>query len=62
MANSVPFPPSVKVSTRSYNPGTFPSTEFQSLDGTKTHIRYGNKRVNSTLQLGFAICLLKSFF
>ena len=53
MANSVPFPPSVKVSTRSYNPGTFPSTEFQSLDGTKTHIRYGNKRVNSTLQLGF---------
>ena len=54
MANSVPFPPSVKVSTRSYNPGTFPSTEFQSLDGTKTHIRYGNKRVNSTLQLGFA--------
>lgn len=54
MANPVPFPPSVKVSSRSYNPGTFPSTEFQSLDGTKTHIRYGNKRVNASLQLGFS--------
>ena len=53
MANSVPFPPSVKVSTRSYNPGTFPSTDFQSLDGTKTHIRYGANRVNASLQLGF---------
>ena len=55
MANSVPFPPSVKVSTRSYNPGTYPSTEFQSLDGTKTHIRYGANSVNARLQLGFAI-------
>ena len=54
MANSVPFPPSVKVSTRSYNPGTYPSTEFQSLDGTKTHIRYGANRVTASLQLGFA--------
>ena len=54
MAKSVPFPPSVKVSTRSYNPGTYPSTEFQSLDGTKTHIRYGANRVNASLQLGFA--------
>jgi hypothetical protein len=54
MANSVPFPPSIKVSTRSYNPGIYPSTDFKSLDGTRTHIRYGNKRVDATLQLGFS--------
>ena len=54
MANSVPFPPSIKVSTRSYNPGVYPSTDFKSLDGTRTHIRYGNKRVDASLQLGFS--------
>ena len=53
MANSVPFPPSIKVSTRSYNPGVYPSASFQSLDGTKTHIRYSNKRVDASLKLGF---------
>jgi len=52
MATERPFP-TVKPSTRSYTPGTYPSTDFESLDGTKTHIRYGNKRVNATLQLGF---------
>tara|TARA_R100001510_G_C7629536_1_gene188687 strand:+ start:215 stop:691 length:477 start_codon:yes stop_codon:yes gene_type:complete len=46
--------PLIKPSSRSYNPGTYPSTTFESLDGTKTHIRYGNKRVNATLQLGFS--------
>ena len=54
MANSVPFPSSIKASTRSYKPGVYPSTSFQSLDGTKTHIRYGNKRVDATLQLSFS--------
>jgi len=53
MATAQPFP-TVKPSSRSYNPGTYPSTDFESLDGTKTHLRYGNKRVNATLQLGFA--------
>lgn len=53
MPTPKPFP-SIKPSSRSYNPGTYPSTDFESLDGTKTHIRYGNKRVNATLQLGFS--------
>ena len=53
MATERPFP-TVKPSTRSYTPGTYPSTDFESLDGTKTHIRYGNKRVNATLSLGFS--------
>ncbi len=53
MPTSKPFP-QIKPSSRSYNPGTYPSTDFESLDGTKTHIRYGNKRVNATLQLGFS--------
>ena len=48
-----PFP-TIKPSSRSYNPGQYPSATFESLDGTKTHLRYGNKRVNATLQLGFA--------
>ena len=46
--------PTIKPSSRSYNPGQYPSATFESLDGTKTHLRYGNKRVNATLQLGFA--------
>tara|TARA_R100000664_G_C2748010_1_gene135469 strand:+ start:805 stop:1242 length:438 start_codon:yes stop_codon:yes gene_type:complete len=46
--------PSIKPSSRIFNPGTYPSTTFESLDGTKTHIRYGNKRVNATLTLGFS--------
>ena len=45
--------PSIKPNTRSYEPGTYPSNTFESLDGTKTHLRYGNKRVNATLTLGF---------
>ena len=53
MTTERPFP-AVKPSSRSYTPGTFPSTDFESLDGTKTHIRYGNRRVNSTLTLGFS--------
>ena len=46
--------PSIKPSSRSYKPRTYPSTDFESLDGTKTHIRFGNKRVNATLTLGFS--------
>jgi hypothetical protein len=46
--------PGIKPSSRSYSPGTYPSTDFESLDGTKTHLRFGNKRVNATLQLGFS--------
>lgn len=46
--------PDVKPSTRTFSPGTYPSNIFESLDGTKTHIRYGDSQVNSTLQLGFS--------
>jgi len=46
--------PSVKPSSRSYEPGDYPSNTFESLDGTKTHLRYGNKRVNASLTLGFS--------
>ena len=53
MATAQPFP-TVKPTSRSYNPGTYPSTTFESLDGTKTHLRFGNERVNATLTLGFS--------
>ena len=53
MSTARPFP-TIKPSSRSYNPGTYPSTDFESLDGTKTHLRFGNRRVNATLQLGFS--------
>ena len=45
--------PSVKPSSRSYEPGDYPSNTFESLDGTKTHLRFGNKRLNATLTLSF---------
>ena len=53
MTTAQPFP-NIKPSSRNFNPGTYPSRDFESLDGTKTHLRYGNKRVNATLTLGFA--------
>jgi len=53
MTTEKPFP-TVKPTSRRYSPGTYPSTNFESLDGTKTHLRYGNKRVNATLSLGFS--------
>ena len=46
--------PAVRPSSRSFSPGEYPSTTFESLDGTKTHLRYGNKRVNATLTLSFS--------
>ena len=53
MATARAFP-SIKPTSRSYTPGRYPSTDFESLDGTKTHIRFGNKRVNAKLSLGFS--------
>ena len=46
--------PAIAPSSRTFTPGRFPSTDFESLDGTKTHIRFGNKRVNATMTLGFS--------
>jgi hypothetical protein len=54
MTNAIPFPPQLKPSSRSYKAGSYPSTDFQSLDGTKTHIRFGNKPIGATLTLGFS--------
>jgi hypothetical protein len=54
MSNPVAFPSGLRPSSRSYSPGEYPSRSFESLDGTKTYLRYGNKRVNATLNLGFS--------
>ena len=48
-----PFP-TIKPTSRSYTPGEYPTQEFVSLDGTKTYMRYGNKRSESTLDLSFS--------
>ena len=46
--------PSIKPSSRSYNPGEYPQTKFEAQNGAKTIMRYGKNRVNATLKLGFA--------
>lgn len=46
--------PDVKPSSRSFSPGEFPQTVFEAQNGAKSFIRYGNKRVNATLSLGFS--------
>ena len=53
MSTYVDFP-DLKPTSRSFSPGEYPSQTFESLNGTKTHLRYGNSRVNAKLQLGFA--------
>ena len=50
--SAVPFP-NVAPSGRRYTPGDFPQTEFKSQNGTLTILRYGNRRVDSTLSLEF---------
>ncbi len=45
--------PNIKPSGRRYTPGVFPQTEFKSQNGTLTVLRYGNRRVDSTLSLEF---------
>ena len=52
MPNVVPFP-NIKPSSRSYTPGTYPQTEFVAQNGAKTVLRYGNKKVDAKLTLGF---------
>ena len=50
----IQFEPSdLAPSSRTYVPGTFPRTRFESQDGVTTFIQYGNRRVNATLQLEF---------
>ena len=45
--------PSIKPASRSYTPGRYPQTEFIAQNGAKTVIRYGNKKVDAKLSLGF---------
>tara|TARA_R100000329_G_scaffold120954_1_gene99675 strand:- start:442 stop:891 length:450 start_codon:yes stop_codon:yes gene_type:complete len=52
MANPIEFP-NIKPSSRNYTPGRYPQTEFVAQNGAKSVIRYGNKKVDSKLTLGF---------
>ena len=52
MASFVTFP-DIKPSSRSYIPGIYPQTEFIAQNGAKTVLRYGNKKVDAKLSLGF---------
>lgn len=49
----VKFPENIAPSSRSYKAGEYPQEIFESQNGSKTVIRYGNKAVNATLTLGF---------
>ena len=52
MAAAVFFP-SIKPSSRNYSPGEFPQTKFEAQNGAVTVLRFGSRRVNSELSLGF---------
>jgi hypothetical protein len=45
--------PNFKPSKRSYKAGSYPQRQFKALNGATTTIRYGNRRTESTLALGF---------
>ena len=45
--------PNIKPSSRNYTPGVYPQTEFESQNGAKVVMRYGDKQVNAKLSLGF---------
>lgn len=50
---SITFP-NIEPTERRYNPGNFPQRIFESQNGASTVIRYGSRRVNASLQLGFS--------
>ena len=52
MSNFVNFP-DIEPSSRTYTPGNYPQTEFIAQNGAKTVLRYGNKKVDAKLSLGF---------
>lgn len=45
--------PSIRPSSRSYSPGTYPQTEFRAQNGALTVVRFSNRRVHAELSLGF---------
>ena len=52
MANKRNFP-TIKPSSRTFTAGRYPQTEFVAQNGAKTVLRYGNKKVDAKLTLGF---------
>jgi hypothetical protein len=52
MSNIIDFP-NIKPTSRTYTPGKYPQTEFVAQNGAKTVLRYGNKKVDAKLTLGF---------
>tara|TARA_R100000458_G_scaffold18022_1_gene15633 strand:+ start:1747 stop:2154 length:408 start_codon:yes stop_codon:yes gene_type:complete len=49
----IKFPEDIAPSSRSFKAGEYPQSVFESQNGSKSIIRYGNKAVNATLTLGF---------
>tara|TARA_R100001463_G_scaffold44683_2_gene92642 strand:+ start:925 stop:1332 length:408 start_codon:yes stop_codon:yes gene_type:complete len=49
----IKFPDDIPPSSRSFTAGEYPQSVFESQNGSKTVIRYGNKAVNAKLTLGF---------
>ena len=45
--------PDITPASRSYTPGSYPQTEFVAQNGAKSVIRYGNKKTDAKLSLGF---------
>ena len=45
--------PKLTPSSRRYIPGTYPTSEFQGLNGAVTSIQYGNLPVDSSLEMTF---------
>ena len=45
--------PNIKPSSRSYKPGKYPQTQFESINGSTTVVRFGSQCYNSELTLQF---------
>jgi hypothetical protein len=45
--------PNIEPSQRQYTPGTFPTRDFQGLNGALTTLQYGSKEVDSKLEMTF---------
>ena len=52
MSDIVDFP-NIKPTSRTYTPGKYPQVEFVAQNGAKSVLRYGNKKVDAKLTLGF---------
>jgi hypothetical protein len=45
--------PTIQPTSRSYDPGDWPSKTYSALSGAEIRIRYGNLRTNAKLSLGY---------